>query len=119
MQVLSKKIAKICHIKKMKAIPWELKIFQYLIIKPFRTFSGQCVWKAGLIDGGVRGGGQQWGGEQPRGGGGGSTVGVSSTSKNRPSHYKYKSPKTFRAETELKGSKSTYCPLGATSLSRS
>ena len=35
--------------------------------------------------------------------GGGSTVGVSSTSKNRPSHHKYKSPKQF----ELKGSKST------------
>ena len=50
------------------------------------------------VDGdGVR---QQWGGEQHRGGGvggnsGGSTVGVSSTSKNRPSHRKYKSPKQF------------------------
>ena len=29
------------------------------------------------------------------GGGGGSTVGVSSTFKNRPSHHKYKSPKQF------------------------
>ena len=29
------------------------------------------------------------------GGGGGSTVGLSSTSKNRPSHHKYKSPKQF------------------------
>ena len=39
------------------------------------------------------------------GGNGGSTVGVSSTSKNRPSHSKckYKSPK----QLELKGSKST------------
>ena len=53
---------------------------------------------------------QQWGGVQQRvegaivggGGGGGSTVGVSSTSKNRPSHHKYKSPKQF----ELKSSKS-------------
>ena len=54
---------------------------------------------------------QQWGG----GGGatagwgrgwsnsGGVTVGVSSTSKNHPSHHKYKSPKQF----ELKGSRST------------
>ena len=40
--------------------------------------------------------GKQWGGGQQRGGGG-ATVGVSSTSKNRPSHhkYKYKSPKHF------------------------
>ena len=41
-----------------------------------------------------------------RGGGaivGGSTVEGSSTSKNRPSHHKYKSPKQF----ELKRSKST------------
>ena len=67
------------------------------------------------------GGGQQWagggnsavtggqqrgdggGGEGNRGGGGVSTVGVSSTSKNRPSQPKYKSPKQF----ELKGSKSS------------
>ena len=40
------------------------------------------------------------GGQQRSGGGGaigGSTVGVSSTSKNRPSHhkYKYESPKQF------------------------
>ena len=41
------------------------------------------------------------GGEGNRGGG--STVGVSSTSKNRPSQPKYKSPKQF----ELKGSKSS------------
>ena len=52
----------------------------------------------GQIGGG--GGGQYWGGGQQRGGGGaigGSTVGVSSTSKNRTSHhkYKYKSPKQF------------------------
>ena len=42
-----------------------------------------------------------WG--QQRGGGGvgnsgGSSVGVSSTSKNRLSHYKYKSPKQFELE---------------------
>ena len=68
--------------------------------------------------------GQHWGGGataqwegQPRSGGGncsvggaigGSTVGVSSTSKNRPSHhnYKYESPKQFELK-QLKGSKST------------
>ena len=36
-----------------------------------------------------------WGGGGGNSGGGGSTVGVSSTSKNRPSHHKYKSPKHF------------------------
>ena len=29
----------------MKAIPWQIKYFQYLIIKPLRTFSGTCDWK--------------------------------------------------------------------------
>ena len=48
----------------------------------------------------VEGGGQQWGGgATARWGGlgaiGGSTEGVSSTSKNRPSQHKYKSPKHF------------------------
>ena len=45
------------------------------------------------------------GGNSARGWGnsGGSTVEGSSTSKNRPSHHKYKSPKQF----ELKRSKST------------
>ena len=46
---------------------------------------------------GEGGGGQQWVGGHQRGGGGGggnsgaggSTVGVSSISKNRPSHHKY------------------------------
>ena len=38
-----------------------------------------------------------------RGNSGGSTVGVSSTSKNHPSHHKYRSPKQF----ELKLSKGT------------
>ena len=38
------KIAKTCPIKK-KAIPWQIEFFQYIIIKPFRTFSGLCVWK--------------------------------------------------------------------------
>ena len=52
------------------------------------------------------GGGQQrvcWGGLRAIVGGG-STVGVSSTSKNRPSRTKYKSTKQF--ETELNSSKS-------------
>ena len=47
-----------------------------------------------------------WGQQRGGGGsnsGGGPTVGASSTSKNRPSHHKYKSPKQF----ELKGSKSS------------
>ena len=46
---------------------------------------------------GKGGAGQHWGGGQQRGGGaiGGSTVGVSSTSKNRPSHHKFKSTKQF------------------------
>ena len=35
-----------------------------------------------------------------------STVDGSSTSKNRPSHYKYKSPKQFEVK-QLKGSKRT------------
>ena len=51
-----------------------------------------------------------WGQQRGEGGGGnrgGSTVRVSSTSKNRPSHHKYKSLKTVGAETELKSSKST------------
>ena len=53
-------------------------------------------------------GGTRWGG----GGGGGtivgeSTVGVPSTSKNRPSQHKYKSPTVETAEIELKGSKKT------------
>ena len=43
-------------------------------------------------------------------GGGGSTVEGSSTYKNRSSHHKYKTTKQF----ELRGSKSTQCPLGAT-----
>ena len=56
----------------------------------------------------VGGFGQQWAGGQQRveggeGNRGGSTVGVSSTSKNRPSQPKNKSPKQF----ELKGSKSS------------
>ena len=51
-------------------------------------------------------------GGQQRGGGmgaivGGSAVGVSSTSKNRPSHHMYRSPKQFELKSELKGSKST------------
>ena len=45
---------------------------------------------------------------------GGAKVGVSSTSKNRPSLHKYKTLKQF----ELKVSKSTQCPLSATCLSR-
>ena len=46
--------------------------------------------------------------EQQRGGGvgatvgGGSTVGVSSTSKNRPSHHKFKSPKQFELKQSWK-----------------
>ena len=49
-----------------------------------------------------------WGQQRGWGSGkcGGSTVGVSSTSKNRPSHHKYKSPKQLGLK-ELKGSKST------------
>ena len=48
----------------------------------------------GGVTGGILGGG---GGGQQRGGGaiGGSTVGVSSTSKNRPSHHNFKSTKQF------------------------
>ena len=51
--------------------------------------------------GGCTGGLMGRGGQQCGGGGGGvivgrgSTVGVSSTFKNRPSHHKYKSPKQF------------------------
>ena len=37
----------------------------------------------------------RWGGGGGGNSGGGSTVGVSSTSKNRPSHHKYNSPKQF------------------------
>ena len=44
MQVLSE-IAKICHIKKLKAITWQIKFFQLFIIKPVRTFPGHSVWK--------------------------------------------------------------------------
>ena len=36
------------------------------------------------------------------GGGGGSTVGVSSSSKNRPSHHKFKSPKQFELKQSWK-----------------
>ena len=58
--------------------------------------------RGGGADGGGRGWAQQWVGGQQRGGGcnsgGGSTAGVSLTSKNRPSHHKYKSPK----QSELK-----------------
>ena len=52
---------------------------------------------------GVAGATALWGGNS----GGGANSGVSSTSKNRPSHHKYMSPKTFWVETELKSSKST------------
>ena len=47
---------------------------------------------------------QQWGGGQQRGGGGnrGSAVGVSSTSKNRPSQHKYRSPKQFKLKRSRK-----------------
>ena len=45
MQVLSKKIAKICHIKKIKAIPWQIKFFGNIFIKPLGTSFGPCVWK--------------------------------------------------------------------------
>ena len=56
----------------------------------------------GVGNSGVRGGGNSAvGGVEVIGGGG-----VSSTSKNRPSQHKYKSPKQFEL-TELKGSKST------------
>ena len=55
---------------------------------------------------GKGGGGQQWGGGNGVMGGGGniggSTVGVSSTSKNRPSHHKYKSPKQFELKQSWK-----------------
>ena len=61
------------------------------------------VWGAPGADGegGVVGQQRGGGGGGSRGVGGGvavvgvSTVGVSSTSKNRPSHHKYKSPKQF------------------------
>ena len=56
--------------------------------------------EGGLIG---RGGGQQCGGGNSGGGGRDQQWGVFSTSKNRPSHHKYKSLKQF----ELKGSKST------------
>ena len=50
-----------------------------------------------------RGGAQYWGVNSA----GGSTVGVFSTSQNRPSHRKYKFQKQFELKTELKGPKST------------
>ena len=40
MLFLSKKIAKICDIQKLKPNPWQLKIFQLLIIQPLMKFSG-------------------------------------------------------------------------------
>ena len=55
--------------------------------------------------GGEEGFGQYWGG----GGGGGSTLGMSLTSKNHPSHHKYKSPKQF----ELKQSRKALRALNA------
>ena len=67
----------------------------------FSSVAGEGGGGGGGTMGGRRGGrGQQWGEGQKRGGGGwgnsgGSTVGVSSTSKNRPSRHKYKSPKQF------------------------
>ena len=88
-----KMLFKICHIEKLKAIP--------------RQNCGVCV----CVFGG-EGATAQWGellGE--------STVGVSSTSKNRPSHHNYKSPKQFELTQSWKA-KSTQCPLGATCLSR-
>ena len=56
----------------------------------------------------------RWGVEAIVGVGGQQGGGDVSTSKNRPSHHKYKSPKQFK----LKGSNSAQCPLGATCLSR-
>ena len=50
---------------------------------------------------GEGGDGQQWGGGQQRGGGG-SKAGVSLTSKNRPLHHKYKSPKQFELKQSWK-----------------
>ena len=40
MRILSKKIAKICDIQKLKPIPWQQKSFKKLIIQPLRKFSG-------------------------------------------------------------------------------
>ena len=62
-----------------------------------------------LIGGQHCGGGQQYGGGCE--GNGGSTVAMSSTSKNRPSHhkYKYESPKQF----ELKQSRKALRALNA------
>ena len=40
MRILIKKFAKICDIQKLKPIPLQLKIFQYLIIQPLIRFSG-------------------------------------------------------------------------------
>ena len=70
-----------------------------------------CVFLASGCSSVARSGsGQQWGGGGNSAGGagnsGGSTAEGSSTSKNRPSHRKYKSPKQFELK-ELKGSKST------------
>ena len=45
MQVLEKKIAKICHIKKMKSILCQIKFFPKLIIKRLRTLFSPCVSK--------------------------------------------------------------------------
>ena len=81
------------------------------------------VWA--VLHQGLMGGGQHLGdrGHSARGdgaivGGAGSTVERSSTSKNRPSHHNYKSPKQFELKQSLKSSKITECTLEPTCLSR-
>ena len=79
----------------------KLRVFNDRLFVSNHSGGGGAGVHRGLMEGG-----QQWGGGQQRGagvreiGGGGSTVGVSSTSKNRPSQHKYKSPK----QSELKQS---------------
>ena len=43
-----KKIAKIYDIQKLKPIPWQLKIVQYLIIQPLMRFS--CPWDSNNLN---------------------------------------------------------------------
>ena len=40
MRILSKKIAKISDIQKLKPTPWQIKVFQKLIIQPLVRFPG-------------------------------------------------------------------------------
>ena len=66
----------VTHYKTLDEVAWHLGLKE---LKKWQTFS-TARWVGG---GALGGGGQQWG------------VSSTSTSKNRPSQHKYKSPKQF------------------------